>query len=46
MTDWDAPTDQAPRDFAPLIGAPQDTIATIPASSVGTGLVAGDARAR
>ena len=31
----------APRDFARLIGAPEDTIATIPASSVGTGLVAG-----
>ena len=41
VTDWDAPTDQAPRDFARLIGAPEDTIATIPASSVGTGLVAG-----
>jgi selenocysteine lyase/cysteine desulfurase len=41
VTDWDAPTDQAPRDFARLIGATEDTIATIPASSVGTGLVAG-----
>jgi selenocysteine lyase/cysteine desulfurase len=41
MTDWDAPSDQAPRDFARLIGAPEETIATIPASSVGTGLVAG-----
>ena len=41
VTDWDAPTDQAPRDFARLIGAAEDTIATIPASSVGTGLVAG-----
>ena len=40
-TDWDEPTDQAPRDFARLIGAPEDTIATIPAASVGTGLVAG-----
>lgn len=39
--DWDAPTDQAARDFATLIGAPPGTIATIPASSVGTGLVAG-----
>ncbi len=41
ISDWDAPTDQAPRDFATLIGAPPDTIATIPAASVGTGLVAG-----
>ena len=41
VTDWDAPSDSAPRDFARLIGAPEDTIATIPASSVGTGLVAG-----
>ncbi len=39
--DWDEPSDQAPRDFASLIGAPPDTIATIPAASVGTGLVAG-----
>ncbi len=39
--DWDAPTDAAARDFARLIGAPAGTIATIPASSVGTGLVAG-----
>lgn len=38
--DWDEPTDQAPRDFATLIGAPADTIAAIPATSVGTGLVA------
>jgi selenocysteine lyase/cysteine desulfurase len=41
VTDWDAPSDGAPRDFAKLIGAEADTIATIPASSVGTGLVAG-----
>lgn len=41
MNDWDEPTDSAPRDFAELIGAPPDTIATIPAASVGTGLVAG-----
>ncbi len=41
MNDWDEPTDSAPRDFAALIGAPADTIATIPAASVGTGLVAG-----
>jgi selenocysteine lyase/cysteine desulfurase len=41
LTDWDAPTDTAPRDLARLIGAAEDTIATIPASSVGTGLVAG-----
>ena len=41
QSDWDAPTDQAPRDFAGLIGAPPDTIATMPAASVGTGLVAG-----
>jgi selenocysteine lyase/cysteine desulfurase len=41
IRDWDEPTDQAPRDFASLIGAPADTIATIPAASVGTGLVAG-----
>ena len=45
QSDWDAPTDQAPRDFASLIGAPPDTIATIPAASVGTGLVAGMLRA-
>jgi selenocysteine lyase/cysteine desulfurase len=38
--DWDEPSDQAPRDFATLIGAPPDTIAAIPATSVGTGLVA------
>jgi selenocysteine lyase/cysteine desulfurase len=41
INDWDEPTDQAPRDFASLIGAPADSIATIPAASVGTGLVAG-----
>ncbi len=41
LNDWDEPTDQAPRDFATLIGAPADTIAAIPAASVGTGLVAG-----
>jgi selenocysteine lyase/cysteine desulfurase len=41
INDWDAPSDRAPRDFASLIGAPADTIATIPAASVGTGLVAG-----
>ena len=41
INDWDEPTDQAPLDFATLIGAPADTIATIPAASVGTGLVAG-----
>lgn len=41
INDWDEPTDQAPRDFGTLIGAPADTIATIPAASVGTGLVAG-----
>jgi selenocysteine lyase/cysteine desulfurase len=41
VTDWDEPSDSAPHDFARLIGAPAETIATIPASSVGTGLVAG-----
>jgi selenocysteine lyase/cysteine desulfurase len=41
INDWDEPTNQAPRDFASLIGAPADSIATIPAASVGTGLVAG-----
>lgn len=41
INDWDEPTDQAPWDFATLIGAPADTIACIPAASVGTGLVAG-----
>lgn len=41
MSDWDEPSDAAPRAFAMLIGAPAGTIATIPASSVGTGLVAG-----
>lgn len=41
MSDWDEPSDAAPRAFATLIGAPAGTIATIPASSVGTGLVAG-----
>jgi selenocysteine lyase/cysteine desulfurase len=41
INDWDEPTNEAPRDFAALIGAPPDTIATIPAASVGTGLVAG-----
>lgn len=41
IRDWDEPSDQAPRDFAALIGAPVETIAAIPAASVGTGLVAG-----
>jgi len=41
QTDWDGPTDAAPRDFARLIGAAPGTIATIPAASIGTGLVAG-----
>ncbi len=41
ISDWDSPSDSAPHDFASLIGAPPDTIASIPASSVGTGLVAG-----
>ena len=41
IADWDEPSDDAPRAFASLIGAPADTIATIPAASVGTGLVAG-----
>ena len=41
VSDWDEPSDQAPRDFASLIGAPPDTIATIPSASVGIGLVAG-----
>ena len=41
QSDWDIPSDQAPTDFAKLIGAPGNTIATIPAASVGTGLVAG-----
>ena len=41
IDDWDAPTDRALHDFATLIGAPPDTIAAIPAASVGTGLVAG-----
>lgn len=41
MADWDEPSDQAPIAFASLIGAPAGTIATIPAASVGTGLVAG-----
>lgn len=41
QSDWDIPTDEAPRSFASLIGASPDTIATIPASSVGSGLVAG-----
>jgi len=41
IADWDEPSDQAPVAFASLIGAPADTIATIPAASVGTGLVAG-----
>lgn len=41
ITDWDEPSDRAPLAFASLIGAPAGTIATIPAASVGTGLVAG-----
>lgn len=41
LSDWDEPSDEAPRAFASLIGAPANTIATIPAASVGTGLVAG-----
>lgn len=41
QTDWDGPSDAAPRDFARLIGVAPGTIATIPAASVGTGLVAG-----
>ena len=31
IADWDEPSDDAPRAFASLIGAPADTIATIPA---------------
>lgn len=41
QTDWDFPTDQAPNDFARLVGAAAGSVATIPAASVGTGLVAG-----
>ncbi len=41
IADWDLPSNSAPHDFASLIGAPADTIAAIPASSIGTGLVAG-----
>lgn len=41
VSDWDEPSDAAPRAFATLIGAPAGTIAAIPAASVGTGLVAG-----
>jgi len=40
IPDWDEPSDQAPRDFANLIGASPDEIASIPAASVGAGLVA------
>lgn len=41
VSDWDEPSDEAPRAFAALIGAAPDTIASIPAASIGTGLVAG-----
>ena len=41
ISDWDEPSDQAARDFATLIGASPDEIASIPAASVGAGLVAG-----
>src|SRR5258708_20301159 len=40
VTDWDVPTDQAPRDFARLLGAPEDTTPTIPPSSVAPALLA------
>lgn len=41
ISDWDQPSDAAPRHFTRLIGAAPGTIATLPAASVGSGLVAG-----
>lgn len=38
--DWDEPLEETSALFADLIGAPRGTIARIPQSSVGTGLVA------
>lgn len=40
LEDWDRPTDEARVHFAALIGADPAEIASIPAASVGTGLVA------
>ena len=40
IEDWDRPSDSVRADFASLIGADEAEVATIPAASVGTGLVA------
>ena len=40
IEDWDRPTDRVREDFASLIGADAAEVSTIPAASVGVGLVA------
>ncbi len=40
IEDWDRPSDSVRADFASLVGADEAEVATIPAASVGTGLVA------
>src|SRR5262249_20060586 len=40
IEDWDRPSDSVRADFASLVGADESEVATIPAASVGTGLVA------
>jgi selenocysteine lyase/cysteine desulfurase len=40
LDDWDRPSDEARDAFAAIIGSSVEEISTIPASSVGTGLVA------
>ena len=44
IEDWDLPADRCRADFAALIGTDATTIAYIPASSVGAGLVAASLR--
>jgi selenocysteine lyase/cysteine desulfurase len=46
IEDWDRPTDRVRGDFAALIGADASEVATIPAASVGVGLVAAGLGAR
>ena len=40
IEDWDRPSDTVRADFASLVGADESEVSTIPAASVGTGLVA------
>ncbi len=39
IEDWDRPSDSVRADFASLVGADESEVATIPAPSVGPGLV-------